>query len=208
MKTTQKTGLLIIFIGSLLFPASFNSLSAQIITEPGVYVTYHDYIKHNLTKYDEISIDKHGYKGVLKGEKVPVKEYKDVNFWALQDGNGVVYRINKKADMVEQVVSHGKVCYYAPMELVIKRNDDGSLKSMDITAPAGTKFSDIFLVSKGGNGEMIGASVDNLTLLFADSPTIVSKMKAKGIDETNVKHFIDDFLNVADRIREYDKKHK
>lgn len=208
MNSTKKIFLSFAITGSLILIASFYGLSAQIITEPGVYQTYDDYAKHNLTKYDAITINQHGYKGVLKGENVPVAEYKDATCWGIQNENGVVYRINKKANIADQVISNGKVCYYAGMELVVTKNDDGNLKAMDITAEKGTKFSDLFWISSGGNGEMIPASEDNLSKLFAGAKDLIAKMKAKGIDETDRKKFIDDFTNVADWIREYDKTHK
>ncbi len=208
MNSTRKNFLNSTLITSLIFFASFTKVSAQIITEPGVYLKYEDYAKHRLTKYDAITINLHGYKGVLNGVNVPIAEYKDVTCWGIQNENGVVYRINKKANIADQVISNGKVCYYAGMELAVTRNDDGSLKVIDIAADKGAKFSDLFWISAGGNGEMIPASEDNLTKLFAGAPDIIAKMKAKGIDETDRKKFIDDFTNVADWIREYDKTHK
>ncbi len=208
MNLTKNKFLRYALICGLLLFSLINTLSAQIITEPGVYLTYDDYAKHKLTRYDAITITQHGFKGVLNGDKVPIKEYKDVTCWGIQDENGVVYRINPKANIADQVVSNGKVCYYAGMELKVTRNDDGNLKAMDITVEKGVKFSEIFWISAGGNGEMIAATEDNLAKLFASDKKIIAKMKAKGIDETDRKKFIDDFTNVADWIREYDKTHK
>jgi hypothetical protein len=208
MKTIKKLQFLTILSGAFLINSSLNGLSAQIITNPGIYKTYDDFSKHHLTKYDKIDIGQHGCKGVLNGKKVSSVSYKDADFWGMQNESGVIYRINKKANIADQVISNGKICFYAGPELIIKRNDDGSLNSMDIKADAGSKFSEVFWLSSGGEGEMIGASEDNLSTLMADSPDLVAKLKDKPIDETKTKTWIDSYTMIADLIGKYDKAHK
>jgi hypothetical protein len=211
MKTIQKTILPLILASGLMLTSSFSKVStksAQVITEPGEYKTYDDYVKHQLTRYDAISIGHGGFKGTLNGKKVPNTSYKDADVWGLQNDNGVIYRINKKANLVDQVIGGGKIFYYAGTELIIKRNFDGSVKDMVINADDGQNFSDLFWVSEGGEGDMIKASLDNLSALFADSPALVEKMKAKGIDEKHTKNWLDNFYNVNGWINEYNKAHQ
>jgi hypothetical protein len=78
-----------------------------------------------------------------------------------------------------QIITNANICYYAGTELVVKKNDDGSLKSISVNPETGAHFSDIFWVSKGIDGELLGASEDNLSKLFADSPELIAKMKEK-----------------------------
>jgi hypothetical protein len=209
MKALQRIYLPVMMLGGLLLSSSFKTTrNASTDPTPGIYATYDDYVKHHVTPYDAIALGHSGFKGTVNGKKAPVKEYKNADAWGAQDENGVIYRFNKKANVADRVISNGKVCFYAGMELVVQRFDDGTVKSMTINADNGQKFSELFWVSQGGEGDMVGASIDNLSSLFADSPALIEKMKAKGIDEKNTKNWVDNFTNVAGWVGEYDKAHQ
>jgi hypothetical protein len=205
MKTYQKIFFTIILAGLFLVGSFIGKLNAQISTG-GIYQTYDDYLHKHVTPYDEITLGAHSFKGVLKGQKFTTS-YKDVNFWGIQSEESVDFRVNKKANIIDRIITKGKVCLYAGRELDIKLFDDGKIKSMDIKGDDG-KWSDIFWVSDGIEGVMIPASIDNLTKLFADSPDLVAKMTKVGIDEKDAKKWLDNFTNVNAWIAEYDKAHK
>lgn len=205
MKTFQKILFAALLSGLFLLGSSVNKVSAQISTG-GIYQTYDDYLHKRVTMYDEIKLGAHAFKGTLKGKKIATS-YKDADFWGIQDEDGVDYRVNKKGNEIDRVITKGKICYFAGRQLQIEKFDDGKVKSMDIKAEDG-KFSDYFWVSAGGEGEMLAASIENLTKLFADDSELIEKMNKTGIDEKTEKKWLDDFTNVGNWIGEYDKTHK
>jgi len=137
-------------------------------------------------------------------------QYKDASFWGAEDENGIMYRINKATNTADRIISKGKVFYYSGMELKfkIKGDDPGgkTKETLDIKAKNGVKFSDIFWISKGASGAMMGASKENLSKLLADSPDLVSKVQ--NIDETNPDNWVDDYGTIRDLIVQYNKAHQ
>jgi hypothetical protein len=210
MKTIIKIAFPLILAGSLIISSSFRGnpeKNAQVVVPMGTFATYLDYQKKNLVIYDEIKLGHGGYKGVLKGKKVS-GAYKSADFWGAESEDGVFYRVNKKANIAPQIISNAKICFYAGMELSVSRFYDGSVKSVDlVNVDKGTKFSELFWISAGGEGDMIAASMDNLATLMADSPDLVTKMKAKGIEEKNADKWFDNITNISGWIKDYETLH-
>jgi hypothetical protein len=185
----------------------FNSTINGQDDNTGIFKTSDDYLNHHLTVYTVLTLKHNTFKGVFNGKKIPSTPYKDADFWGAEDDNGLKYRINKKANVADQIIGKGEIWYYAGQELVIERFNDGEVSGMGINAVKGTKFSDVFWFSKGGDGEMIGASLENLSILFANTPGVLAKLKDKGIDETNIDKWVEDFKNVNNWLGEYQKTH-
>jgi hypothetical protein len=200
-------GFLQILAAMIAVSLSFNFLANGQDDNTGIFKTSDDYLNHNLTVYSLLTLKHNTFKGVYNGTKIPSTPYKEANFWGVEDDNGLKYRINKKANVADQIIGKGEIWYYAGQELVIERYNDGEVSGMGINAVKGTKFSDVFWFSKGGDGEMIGASFENLSLLFADTPGVLAKLKDKGIDETNIDKWVENFKNVNNWIGEYEKTH-
>ncbi len=210
MKTIKRIFFLTILAGSILLNSSFFVSVSNIIPNngPGVYNTSDDYLKHHITLYDEITVKYNSFKGILKGQKVPSTQYKDASFWGIKDDNEITYRVNKKANVADRIMTQGKIWFYAGTELEIEVDKYGDLKSLRAHAVRGTKFSDVFWFSIGPDGDMIKASLDNLSSFLADSPDLVAKMKKIGIEEIDINKWVDNFKNISDWIGEYDKGHQ
>jgi len=165
-------------------------------------------MEHNLIIYRKLTLGRIGFKGVLNGKRIH-SQYKDVDFWGIEDANGKIYRVNKRANLVDQVISQGKIFYYAGMEVEIKKEGDIADKiseTISIKADMGVKFSDIFWISDGADGDMLGASKENLSSVLSDSPGVVAKMQ--NIDETNADNWIDAFTGIAFLIHKYNQAHQ
>jgi len=212
MKTSQKVFLLLVMTGGFVI-----SSSSPVIAQDdnaiakddnlGVFKTIQDYLNENLTEYSKMSLGYNSVKGVFKGKKI-YSQYKDADFWGIEDAKGVMYRVNKKNNTIDQIILPGKIFYYAGMELVIKGKGEVGYKrteSVDIKAGKGVGFSDIFWVSVGPDGDMIPASKENLLKLLADSPDLVAKVQK--IDETNADNWVDTYAGIATIIGKYDKAH-
>jgi len=204
MKAFTKKLFFPLLAGIFLLNSSFHT--ANNFTQ-GVFKTSDDYVQKHLTLYDEIHLGPHGYKGTLNGKKVSGL-YNKADFWGIQTEDGMAYRINTKYNIADHIIGKGSICFYAGQELVMELFEDGRLKSQYVNAEKGTKFSEVFWVSNGLDGEMLGASVDNLSKLFADSPDLVNKVQKTGIDEKNIKAWLDIFATVNGWIGEYNKGHK
>ncbi len=193
---------------SCLFALISISGKSQIAVVPmGTFATYDDYVKKNLVQFDEIKVGRNGYKGVVKGKKVS-GNYSKADFWGIETEEGVFLRLNKKANIPVQIISNSNICFYGGMQLSVSRYYDGSVKSVDFKGvDRGTKFSDIFWVSAGGDGDMMPASMDNLETLMSDSPDLVSKMKGKPINEKDIDKWEDNISLISGWIKEYNQLH-
>ena len=134
--------------------------------------------------------------------------YKDADYWGGEDDEANIYRFNKKANKAVQVIANSKVCLYAGMELKINRYDNGTLEGIDIHADKGTKFSEVFWISSGGEGDFIPASIDNLADMMSSNPDLVAKMRAKGIEEKDADKWYDNITVISGWISEYAKTAK
>ncbi len=208
MKTLKKFIAPVLLTLFLTLSSSFVK-KAGPVTLAGTYATYQDYTAKKLTEWDEIKFGHGKFKGTLKGKKI-ASSYKDASYWGGQNDEGVVYRFNKVKNIAVQVITNAKICFYAGMELSVERYDNGSVKEVNINdVEKSTKFSEIFWLSEGGEGEMIPASLDNLCKLMADNTDLVAKMKAKGLEEKNKDNVWFDNLNtISGWIKEYMKTAK
>ncbi len=210
MKTLQKIFLPFILIASVAITSSFKGTSTKAppVTLAGIYVTYQDFQAKKLTEWDEIKFGHGAFKGAPRGGKKLTSSYKDSPYWGGQTDEGTVYRFNKKSNIAVQIITNSKICFYAGMELTVNKYDNGTLAGIDIHADKGTKFSEVFWFSSGGEGDFIPASQDNLTKLLADNADLVAKVNAKGIEEKNVDKWFENITNICGWIKEYIKTAK
>jgi hypothetical protein len=224
MKTKLK--FILSFLFALVF---FSSIKAQ---EPspiaykcvgGVYYTYDDFLKNNITDFGVLITNMIGPRSVndgydkvreitfSDGSKNYIFKFKEGKIWGFRSTAGSTYRVNKEDNAAYNLISDGTYYLWTDHTTHLTRDENGKINwfQMDYNVnDLYERFSKHLFISAGANGELLNCNTKNLRELFKDEPEILSDLKANPIKEDDRNKIGLCTENVKKWVAMYNAKHK
>jgi hypothetical protein len=191
----------------------------------GVYYTYEDYVKGNITDLGilltsisdriadptprEIAFSKPDPTMTIGPQEYRFK-IKENKIWGFRKTDGSTYRIDLNTHEIYNLVIAGPLYLWAKSSY-IGRDEQGNVNMIHITYQLDflkEGFSKHFYISKGGNGELISCNTKNLTVFFNDEPEILSKVTSYRIKDKDEQTLKSSMENVMEWVNSYNNLHK